>query len=269
MANELILPSNIICGYCDSSAFGNLKVTPKRVSTMYEIEYFVEDGKYVFLNGTAYRARKNYVHICLPGDVRNSELPFKTKYLKFHVEGKLAELLSSAPRYFCVYRYFEALALLDEIIMLYASEEYNEVLLQGKILTYISLLLEEANNSQKSNSYKRRIVMQAQSFIKEHYSEQLRLSDVAKQINLSPNYFHTMFTEACGISPHDYLIEYRVSVAKNLLITADLTLSHIAECCGFKTQQYMTSIFKSKLECTPAQFRQQHQNAYLADYDKL
>ena len=269
MSNELILPSNILCGYFDSNAFGPIKVTPKRVSTMFEIEYFLEEGKNIFFNDTTYRVQKNYVHISSPGDIRNSELPFKTKYLKFNVEGQLAQLLKAAPRYFYIYRSFEALALLDEIITLYACEERNEVLLQGKILTYVSLLLEEANSLQKASSYKRAIVMQAQSYIKEHFDESLNLADVAKQVNLSPNYFHTIFTEVCGISPHDYLMEYRVSAVKNLLITADITLSDIAERCGFKTQQYMSSIFKSKVECSPAQFRKQHHSAYLVDYDKL
>ena len=180
MSNKLLLPSNLICGYFDSAAFGTIKETPKRTCTMFEIEYFLEDGKNIFLNGNAYHVQKNRVHICLPGDVRNSELPFKTKFVKFYAEGKLADILNAAPRYFRVYRSFEALSLLDEIIAIQTSTECDELLLQGKLLTYISLLFEEANSAQKASSYKRRIVMQSQSYIKEHYSEPIKLSDIAK-----------------------------------------------------------------------------------------
>ena len=262
MSNQLSLPEKLVCGYFDSNVFGPIKTTPKRICTLFEIEYFLEDANNIFLNDQTYRVKKNRVHICLPGDVRNSELPFKTKFVKFHVEGKIAERLRSAPRYFRVYRSFEANALLDEIIMLYTSEDYDEILLQGKLLTYISIILEEAGSSQQASSYKRRIVMQAQSYIKEHYGEQIRLADVACEVNLSPNYFHTMFTEVCGVTPHDYLVEYRISMAKNLLITAEMTLSEIAERCGFKNQQYLTSVFKSIEGVTPTQFKHKHQRAY-------
>jgi AraC-like DNA-binding protein len=104
--------------------------------------------------------------------------------------------------------------------------------------------------------------MQAQSYIKEHYGEQIKLADVAGEVNLSPNYFHTMFTEVCGVTPHDYLVEYRVNMAKNLLITADLTISEIAERCGFKNQQYLTSVFKAKTGLSPTHFKREHQNTY-------
>ena len=264
MSNQIMLPENLICGHFESSTFGYIKTTPKRTCTTFEIEYFLEEGNNIFLNGNAYHVKKNRVHICSPGDVRNSELPFKTKFVKFSAEGKLADMLNAAPRYFRVYRSFEALALLDEIIMLWTSSDPNELLLNGKLLTYISLILEEANSAQKASSYKRKIVMQAQSYIKEHFGEQIKLSDIAKEVNLSPNYFHTLFTEVCGITPHDYLVEHRVSIAKNLLITADLSLSAIAEKCGFKNQQYLTSVFKLKTGSSPAQFKKEHQSAYFS-----
>ena len=262
MSNQLTLPARLVCGYFDSNSFGPIKMTPKRTCTTFEIEYFLEEGNNIFLNDSTYRVKKNCVHICSPGDVRNSELPFKTKFVKFYAEGKLADMLKSAPKYFRVYRSYEALALLDEIIMLSTSSEGDELLLQGKLLTYISLILEEADSAQKASSYKRRIVMQAQSYIKEHFCEQIKLSDIARDVNLSPNYFHSLFTEVCGMTPHDYLVEHRINVAKNLLITADLSLSDIAERCGFKNQQYLTSVFKSKIGLSPTHFKKEHQSAY-------
>lgn len=262
MSNQFTLPSRLVCGYFDSNSFGPIKMTPKRTCTTFEIEYFLEEGNNIFLNDNIYHVKKNCVHICSPGDVRNSELPFKTKFVKFNAEGKLADMLKAAPKYFRVYRSFEALALLDEIIMLHTYAERNELLLQGKLLTYISLILEEANSAQKASSYKRRIVMQSQSYIKEHFCEQIKLSDIAKDVNLSPNYFHSLFTEVCGITPHDYLVEHRINIAKNLLITADLSLSDIAERCGFRNQQYLTSVFKSKIGLSPTHFKKEHQSTY-------
>lgn len=264
MSNGLILPKEFICGYFDSNVFGPIKKYEKRKCTVFEIEYYLEDGNNISLNKQTYRIKKDHVQICSPGDIRNSELHFKTKYIKFHAEGKLAELLYSAPRYFRIYRSFEALTLLDEIIMLHTSDIPDEILLYAKLLTYISLVLDEADQSKKAKSYKHSIIMQSQNFIKAHYKKQLKLADIANDVNLSPNYFHTIFTDTCGITPHDYLVEYRINIAKNLLITTQLTISDIAERCGFKNQQYMTTVFKTKVGTSPTELRREHQNAYFA-----
>ena len=265
MDNTLLLPTNLLCGYFDCTKFGALKLSPKRITTLFEIEYFLEDGANTYSDEIAYPIRRNWVRICTPGEERYSELPFKTKYVKFSAEGKLADLLRAAPPYFCIYRTYEALALLDEIIALSTASPANEILLHGKLFNYIALILEESGRSQNVEAYKNKLTLRAQNFIHEHYSEPIRLSDIAKSVNLSPNYFHTLFTEVAGCTPHTYLERHRVEIAKKLLITTHLSLSEIAERCGFKTQQYLSSIFKAHLLVSPNELRRQHQSAYLTD----
>ena len=262
MSSGLILPSDLKCGYFDCSGFGALKVSPKRVCTMFELEYYPEDAKHSFSNGVAYPIRRNWVRICSPGEERYSELPFKAKFIKFSAEGKLADELNKAPRYFYIDQTFEITNLLDEIIAIYTMHGCDDFLLQGKLLTYISLLLREATRSQLCDFYKNEIIIRAQDFIKEHYRESIKLCDIAKVVNLSANYFHTLFTETCGLTPRKYLEEYRIQVAKKLLLTTQLTLSEIAEQCGFSSQQYLTTIFKSRFKCPPIKFKQQHQSTY-------
>ena len=178
------------------------------------------------------------------------------------MEGKLAEILRSAPRYFHVSQSLEANTLLDEIITVYSMQERDDILLYGKLLSYISLVLENANRLDRVDSYQNEMMVSAQEFIKAHHGEPIKLCDIAKAVNLSPNYFHTLFSEACGQTPREYLEEYRIKVAKKLLLTTQLTLCAIAEECGFHNQQYLTTVFKSRVGCSPSQFRSQHQSAY-------
>ncbi|MBE6554144.1 MAG: helix-turn-helix transcriptional regulator [Ruminococcaceae bacterium] len=265
MNNELLLPTKISCGYFDCSSFSSLKVSSKRICTIFEIEYFLEDGKNTFSNGIAYPIRRGYVRISVPGEERYSELPFKTKYVKFVAEGQLADILRNAPKYFYVTQGQEALALLDEIITLHTTQRWDRIRLHGKLLCYLSLLLENANRPSPEN-YKCEIVRHAEKFIKKHFGAPIKLRDVAKAVGLSPNYFHTVFSEAMGLTPREYLEEYRIKIAKKLLLTTQLTLCEIAEQCGFHTQQYLTTVFKSKLGCSPSQFRNQHQSAYVHSF---
>ena len=264
MKNELLLPTNLTCGYFDCSSFIPLSISPKRICTTFEIEYFLEDGKNTYSDGNSYRICRNFALICSPGEERYSELPFKTKYVKFAAEGKLAEILKNAPRYFCVLRNHEATTLLDEIITLHTMEAWDEIQLYGKLLAYISLLLGDANHSGTADSYKSKIVVKAQEYMKAHYGETVRLCNIAGAVSLSPNYFHTIFSEVCGQTPREYLEAYRVSIAKRLLLTTQLSLSEIAEQCGFHNQQYLTTVFRSHVDCSPVQFKRTHQKTYFS-----
>ena len=255
MESNWILPTNLICGYFDCSVFGDLKISPERTRTLFEIEYYLEDGKTTFSNGIAYPIRRDFVHISTPGEVGNSLLPFKTKYVKFHAEGMLAEALSNAPRYFRVHNTFEVQALFDEILSLHALPKSKEMLLYGKLLTLLSLLLDEARAPQGAESFKYSAVFHAKEFIKKHFREPIKLCDLAKEVNLSPNYFHTLFSEVTGMTPHDYLMEYRLRIAKELLSTTPLPLSEIAERCGFGNQQYLSIIFKKTIGMPPKAYR--------------
>jgi two-component system response regulator YesN len=262
MKTQLSLPTELTCGYFDSSSFGDLKVSPKRRCSLFEIEFFQEDGRNTYPDGVPVPIRRNHVLICHPGQERYSELPFKTKYVKFAVEGKLADVLRAAPRYFHVARSREATLLLDEIITLYTLQQWDEVLLYGKLLNYLSLILEEANRSEGVDFYKNETVRKAREFIEGHFAEPIKLCHIAAAVNLSPNYFHTVFSEVCGITPREYLEEYRIKTAKQLLLTTHLPPDEIAELCGFQTQQYLTSVFRRKVGSTPARFRLRHRNAY-------
>ena len=118
---DLLVPKNIVCGYFDCSIWGDLKQSPQRTRTLYEIDYYLEDGKYTYSDGMAYPIKKGYIHIGVPGESCNSLLPFKAKFLKFHAEGDIKARLESATRYFQTTHPHETERMLDEMISLFQS----------------------------------------------------------------------------------------------------------------------------------------------------
>ena len=262
MKVKLLLPTEVTCGYFDCSSFAPSKESPPRKCETFEVEFFLADGENTYINDVAYPIRRNYALISIPGEMRYSVLPFKTKYVKFSVAGMLAEALRKAPRYFYVSQSIEANVLLDEIITTYTLRQEDEIRLQGKLLIYISLLLKNAEEPSRTGSDQTGIIVKAQEYIKGHYKESVQLCDIAKSVNLSPNYFHTVFSQGCGQTPREYLEEYRIGIAKKFLLTTQLSLSELAEQCGFSNQQYLTTVFKRKVGCSPTQFKRRHQSAY-------
>ena len=94
--NDLTLPQKIVCGYYDCSKFGNLKISPERISECYEIEYYLEDGKYVYINGSELKIIADHILIARPGNRRRSRLPFKTAFLKFEAVGNSRSCLTDS-----------------------------------------------------------------------------------------------------------------------------------------------------------------------------
>lgn len=256
------LPENITCGYCDCSEFGNLKNSPRRTVRQFEIEFYLADGLTTIVNKTTYPVLQHHILIAKPNQLRYSFLPFQTQYLKFKVEGVLAEQLLAAPDYFRSSHPERIQKLLDDIILLNESSERNEINFYSKILAVLNLILNDSKipESQSGDSYG--IAASAKRYIENHFSQPLRLCDIAKSVGLSSTYFHNLFTSATGTTPHQYLINCRISNAKKMLWDTEIGLVEIAEKSGFGNQQYLNKIFKKETGFTPGMYRKNFQNNY-------
>ncbi len=89
------------------------------------------------------------------------------------------------------------------------------------------------------------------SFIDKHYSSNITLTDTAKAINISSSYLSLVFKQEMGINFSDYLMQYRIDKAKDLLTTTNLHIYEIAEKVGFSSPYYFSKVFKdvTKLTC--------------------
>ncbi|MBW4536490.1 MAG: AraC family transcriptional regulator [Pleurocapsa minor HA4230-MV1] len=96
---------------------------------------------------------------------------------------------------------------------------------------------------------------QAIDYIHTNLDRDLSLVELASVINISPTYFASLFKQAMGISPHQYVIEQRVEQAKLMLSKTDLAIADIALQVGFSSQSHLTQQFKRFTGMTPKQIR--------------
>lgn len=257
----IMLPENIRCGYCDCSEFGGLHVSPQRIVKQYEIEFYLADGFTTTADDKTYDIRKYFVQIAVPGQVRHSVLPFQTAYLKFSVEGELADALSAAPKYFCSSHPQVMLDLIKEIISLHENE--NHILLQSRILSLLYLVLTDSQIPSERQGENYYVISNAEHYMKEHYAEHITLSDIAESVHLSSIYFHNIFTSALGMTPHQYLTNYRIEKVKEYLWSSQKSIGEIAEMTGFGCRQYLNKVFKKETGMTPVSYRKTFQKNYL------
>ena len=95
----------------------------------------------------------------------------------------------------------------------------------------------------------------ALEYIALHFSEDMKLEDLAKMSYLSPHYFSTIFKETTRTSLSAYIQKVRINHACQLLKTTKLDIAHIAAECGFNSVSYFNKIFRSWIDCTPLEYR--------------
>lgn len=91
------------------------------------------------------------------------------------------------------------------------------------------------------------------NYLHDHYT----LTQISNSANISERECLRCFNKTLGLSPIQYLLKYRISVAARLLVDSQLSITEICQQVGFDSPSYFSKIFKRFLNCTPTQYRLQ------------
>jgi len=101
------------------------------------------------------------------------------------------------------------------------------------------------------------VITKARAYIAEHQTEEIKLGQVAKAVNMSSYYFCKMFKKVAGINFTDYVARIRIEKSKNLLLNPNLRISEIAFEVGFQSLTHFNRVFKKILGQSPTEYRSQ------------
>lgn len=92
-------------------------------------------------------------------------------------------------------------------------------------------------------------------YIEASLDADIRLQDLAAEACLSPFHFSRLFRKATGLSPHRYVTDRRVHLARERLACDGFSLVEIGLDCGFGSQANFTRVFRKSTGLTPGQYR--------------
>ncbi len=98
-------------------------------------------------------------------------------------------------------------------------------------------------------------VVKVRTFIAEHSSEKLLLSDVARTVNMSACYFCRIFREATGLTFTRYVARERVEVVKQKLLNPQIRISEAAYAAGFQSLSQFNRVFRRVVGEAPVRYR--------------
>jgi len=94
------------------------------------------------------------------------------------------------------------------------------------------------------------------AFVADHYTEPLRLDQVAREVRLRPDYATTLFKKISGLSVMDYVTQHRISHAKRLLLTTNDKVLDIAFQSGFGSSSRFYEAFAQACGQSPQDYRE-------------
>lgn len=115
-------------------------------------------------------------------------------------------------------------------------------------------------------------VRRAAEFVRNNYFHRIRVTDIARYVCVDRTYLYELFRKYLHVSPQDYLTNYRLTRAAELLTLTDLTLEEIALSCGYHNAGSFGKAFKAKRGITPAKYREKNRNEkreYLENHRNL
>ena len=112
--------------------------------------------------------------------------------------------------------------------------------------------LETVSSQEKSTE---ELVSLVKEFIQRNYQKTLDLSAMADTLGFSSAYLTKIFTRHEGMPPSKYIKKYRMTIAKQLLLTTDIPISVIAEQTGFSDQFHFSKTFRAAEGLSPSEYR--------------
>lgn len=130
------------------------------------------------------------------------------------------------------------------------------------LVTEVVLAAQEAGSVAEDDP-----VRLACAYVKRHFAEKVTLDDLAREAAVSPSYLIRLFKRQLETTPHDYLLRYRISRAKELLAETTLTSAAIAERVGFTSESNFSYRFKQMTGQGPRAYRRSTPELVLAGDD--
>lgn len=92
--------------------------------------------------------------------------------------------------------------------------------------------------------------------IETNYARELTIQHLSSKVFVTPQYLSRLFRRFLGVSPYEYLTNYRMNKAKELLLTKPgMEIQAISHQAGFSDTSHFIAMFKKTTGYTPLEFR--------------
>ena len=137
----------------------------------------------------------------------------------------------------------------DEISQNADNEDYKKTLLSAAVC----IMLQKGDKILPTKGSN--IGIEAVKIINEKFDNRLTLSDVARELYITPQYLSNIFKAEIGMTFSEYLTSVRLRRAEKLLVETNESISNICESCGYGNYSHFIRSFKKAYGISPMAYR--------------
>lgn len=134
------------------------------------------------------------------------------------------------------------------------DDDFNEW-----VYKHFSLIVKISRQTTSIN-FENKFVKSAKEYLEINYKNNITLDDIAKHVNISPQYFSKLIKKSTGYNFVDWLSMIRVRKAKELFINKGFTIKEVCYLVGYKDPNYFSRIFKKRTGMTPSEYIKLYNN---------
>lgn len=151
--------------------------------------------------------------------------------------------------------------LLQEIYQIASSDDYvKDMMIYEKLISLLTLLMKESwhpdNSLRNTPSAKKQNLQDIKEYLDQNFQRKISLDELSKTFYINKFYLTRVFKEQFGMSVTGYLLQIRITHAKQLLRFTDMAIEMIALECGMNDPNYFSRMFKRVEGLTPTEFRE-------------
>jgi two-component system response regulator YesN len=174
----------------------------------------------------------------------------KINYIKDIYYKFLVEMEINASKY-------NAITLTGKINNDYLWKAFNNLQTLDEVMKFVLIRIADYFETLEARKQDKSSIMKIISYIEKHYmNKDLSVKGISTSVYLSPAYMCTYFKQETGRTINQYITEYRLDKAKELLEEKANRVSDVAEMVGYSDGNYFTKLFKKSLGMTPSEFRE-------------
>ena len=154
----------------------------------------------------------------------------------------------------CLHRE-RAEGLLNEIYNGAKSPSPSQIMmLKSRLCELISIIAESREGETKLKANRPSDIL---AYIAAHYTEDIKVSDIARTYHIDRSHLERSFKRETGFSVRETITNFRIKKAQTLLRETSFSISEIAKASGFRDRLYFSKFFHSKFGMTPSEYRKQ------------
>ena len=148
------------------------------------------------------------------------------------------------------------------------TEQNDDLILKSYTQIIVSKMIKIAKQLNKQVNIftpKSSFLEKAQRYCFKNHANNLTISEIAKAVNVHPNYLSSAFKAHYGTSALHYVNICRLQHACELIANKEISMTDVSYICGFQSVRSFNRIFKEEMGCTPKEYQKKYQKNFSED----